>query len=264
MRTDLDFVVHLARESARFGEVIRELPPDAPVPSCPDWTADDLLWHLGWVQWWWGTIVRDNMTGPQAEELMPERPAGRRALQAFYERASGDLGEILAAARPDAPAWTWSEDQTVGFIRRRQAGEALIHRIDAELAAGSRTSVDPLLGADGVDEALRIMYGGAPEWGRFTPDSAKTVRLLATDTGDAWLVTLGRFTGTGPDGTSYDEPDIHASASDPGGETAALISGSAADLDCWLWHRPPLAQIERSGDQEVLSDFESAIAPGIN
>ena len=264
MRTDLDYVAHLARESDRFGEAIRAARPDEPVPSCPDWTADDLLWHLGEVQWFWAAIVRENITGPQADELKPGRPADRAGLQAFYQRASRDLAEVLAASAPDTAAWTWSEDQTVGFIRRRQAHEALIHRIDAELAAGRRTPVDPLLGADGVDEALRVMYGGVPGWGRFTSDDAKSLRLEATDTGDAWFVTLGRFTGTDPGGTSYDEPDIHAAERDPGGPAAATVAGRAADLDCWLWHRPPVARIERSGDAEVLSGFESAVAPGIS
>ena len=47
------------------------------------------------------------------------------------------------------------------------------------------------------------MYGGAPEWGTYTPDHAKTVRIRSNDTGDSWLVTLGRFTGTDPsDGTA--------------------------------------------------------------
>ena len=123
---------------------------------------------------------------------------------------------ILAATPPDTPAWTWSEDQTVGFIRRRQAHEALIHRVDAELTAGRRTPMDPGLSADGVDEALRVMYGGAPPWGSFTPTGAGTLRLRASDTGDTWLVTTGRFTGTDPgDGTSYDEPDIHAAGTRP-------------------------------------------------
>jgi uncharacterized protein (TIGR03083 family) len=264
MRTDLDYVAHLARESGRFGEAIRAARPDQAVPSCPGWTADDLLWHLGEVQWFWAAIVRENITGPRAEELKPGRPADRAGLQAFYQGASRDLAEVLAASAPGTAAWTWSEDQTVGFIRRRQAHEALIHRIDAELTAGRRTPVDPLLGADGVDEALRVMYGGLPGWGRFTPDDAKSLRLEATDTGDAWFVTLGRFTGTDPGGTSYDEPDIHAAERDPGGPAAATVAGRAADLDCWLWHRPPVARIERSGDAEVLSGFESAIAPGIS
>ena len=266
MGTDLDYLVHLARESACFAEAIGEVPPAARVPSCPGWSADDLLWHLGEVQWFWGTIVRERMTGSRAVQLKPGRPAGRPGLLAFYQRASRGLGEILAATPADAPAWTWSQDQTVGFIHRRQAHEALIHRIDAELTAGTRGPLDPQLSADGVDEALRIMYGGdVPEWGRFAPDSARTLRLHAIDTGDSWVVTLGRFTGTDPgDQISYDETGIQVACSDPGGGTAASIGGSAADLDCWLWHRPPMAQIDRSGDQETLSRFDSVIAPGIN
>jgi uncharacterized protein (TIGR03083 family) len=265
VETDLDYLRHLARESARFAEALRAVAPDAPVPSCPGWGADDLLWHLGEVQWFWGTVVREGITGAQAGQVIPERPAGRAGLREFYQRASRDLADILAATPADAPAWTWSQEQTAGFIRRRQAHEALIHRIDAELTGGSRTAMDPRLSADGTDEALRIMYGAVPEWGTFTPDSASTLELHATDTGDSWLVTLGQFTGTDPDDqTRYDEPSIHAADGDSGGGTSAFVAGTAADLDCWLWHRPPLARIERSGDQDVLRRFDSAIAPGIS
>jgi uncharacterized protein (TIGR03083 family) len=260
----LDYVAHLAQESARFAEAIRAAPPDARVPSCPDWDADDLLWHLGQVQWFWGTVVRENADREQAESRMPPRPADRAGLEAFFDRVSRDLTEVLAARAADSPAWTWSDDKTVGFIRRRQAHEALIHRVDAELTAGSRTPLDPRLCADGVDEALRVMYGAKPEWATFTPEPPRTVRLRATDTGDTWLVTLGRFTGTDPDGVSYDEPDIHADDHDAGTDAAAGVAGTAADLNCWLWHREPPAAVERTGDQQVLGGFDAAIAPGID
>ena len=267
MATDLDYLNHLARESARFAEALLESTSDTPVPTCPDWNADDLLWHLGEVQWFWGTIVREGLTEPsRAEELKPERPANRAALKGFYDRVSRELGQTLAAKPPHAPAWTWSNEQTVGFIRRRQAHEALIHRIDAELTAGNRTPMDTNLSADGVDEVLRIMYGGAPPWGTFTADKDKTVRVVTTDTGDSWLLTLGTFGGVDPDDkTSYqDEPDLRVADTDVGAPAAATISGSAADLDCWLWHRPSVHPVDRSGDERVLADFASAIAPGIN
>jgi uncharacterized protein (TIGR03083 family) len=265
VNSNLDYIGHLAQDSARFADVLREVPPDARVPCCPDWNADDLLWHLGEVQWWWGTIVREQLTGPQAEALKPPRPADRAGLLAFYGRASRDLAEILAATPPDTAAWTWSDDHTVAFIRRRQAHEALVHRVDAELTAGTRTPLDPSLSADGVDEALHVMYGGLPAWGTFTPDDgAPALRLRTTDTGDSWLVAFGRFTGTDPDdGTSYDEPDVHAADRDPGSQAAAEVAGGAGDLDCWLWHRPPLTPVDASGDRQVLGRFESAIAPGI-
>jgi hypothetical protein len=43
MGTPVGHLSHLAQESARFAEVIRQAPPDAPVPTCPGWNADDLL-----------------------------------------------------------------------------------------------------------------------------------------------------------------------------------------------------------------------------
>jgi uncharacterized protein (TIGR03083 family) len=260
--SNLDYVGHLARESVRFADAIRGAAPDVPVPTCPGWNADDLLWHLGEVQWFWAAVVREDVTGERAEELKPPRPPDRAGLLAFFERASHDLAEILAATPPESAAWTWSDDKSVAFIRRRQAHEALIHRVDAELVGVTRTPLDPSLSADGVDEVLRVIYGGVPDWGTFTPDEAGlAVRLRATDTGDSWFVMLGRFTGTDPGGTSYDEPDIHPAGGDPGTEAAAEVTGAAADLDCWLWHRPPIAPVGQSGDREVLSRFESATAP---
>jgi uncharacterized protein (TIGR03083 family) len=263
--TDLDYLAHLAAESARFAAVARDLPAGARVPTCPGWDADDLLWHLGEVQWFWGTIVRDHVTGARAEELKPPRPADRAGLIDFFERASRDLAECLAAQPPAAPAWTWSDDQTVGFVRRRQAHEALIHRIDAELTAGTRSPMDPWLSADGVDEMLRVMYGGdVPGWGTFTPAGAEVIRFRAADTGSSWLVTLGRFTGTDPrDQASYDE-DAVAVTCDGGAAAAATVSGSAADLDCWLWRRPPVGEVTRAGDAGLLAKFGALMADGVN
>ncbi|HEY1918915.1 MAG TPA: maleylpyruvate isomerase family mycothiol-dependent enzyme [Streptosporangiaceae bacterium] len=274
MPFDLDFHDHLARESARFAEAIGQAAPSARVPSCPDWTADDLLWHLTEVQFFWLTVVKEKLDRAEAEKRKPQRPADRAGLLDLYRRASRELGVTLALSSPDTPVWTWSSDRTVGFVLRRQAHEALIHRVDAELTAGLRTPIDTALADDGVAEALGVMYGYTPEWGSFTPDADRTVRFRADDTGGSWLVALGRFTGTDPAGKSYDEPDIHladvgsgsgsGSGPDTGGAASAEIHGSAGDLDCWLWHRPALGPVERSGDSAVLAALDAAIAPGIS
>jgi uncharacterized protein (TIGR03083 family) len=264
---NLDYLGHLARESALFGHAIDGAAPDARVPSCPDWDADDLLWHLAEVQWFWGTIVRDGVDAGVAEQRKPARPQGRAPLMNFYLSASADLGAALASAAPQTPAWTWSDDKTVGFIRRRQAHEALIHRLDAELTAGhSRSHMDPALSADGADEALRIMYGGdLPAWGTFAADDARTLRIQASDTGDSWLVTFGQFTGIDPgDQRSYEQPGIRVAADDPGTPAAAAVRGPADDLDSSLWQRPPAAMLERSGERDVLAAFDALIADGID
>lgn len=262
---DLDYLDHLARESARFASVLSATASDTQVPTCPDWNADDLLWHLGEVQWFWGTIVRDGVDADAADEVKPPRPANRPGLEEFYLSASRELEAALAITPPGTPAWTWADDKTVGFIQRRQAHEALIHRLDAELTAGERSDMDPLLSADGVDEAVRIMYGGdLPAWGKFDA-AGRTLRILAADTGDSWHVTLGQFTGTDPDDQrSYDQAGIEVADKDPGTQAAATITATAADLDCWLWRRPTQAAIERAGDPAVLDDFEAVIAEGIS
>lgn len=263
----LDYLGHLARESALFGHAIDGAAQNAPVPPCPDWTADDLLWHLGEVQWFWGTIVRERTDVQGAEAAKPARPQGRAALMDFYLSASAALGSALASAKPEDPAWTWADDKTVGFVMRRQAHEALIHRVDAELTAGQPRSVmDPALAADGVDEVLRIMYGGdVPAWGSFAPDGRGRLRIHATDTGSAWIVELGQFTGTDPaDGRSYDEQSIRVTGTDLGGDAEATIRGGADDLDCWIWGRPTLTSLERSGDDAVLAGLDALLAAGIS
>jgi uncharacterized protein (TIGR03083 family) len=266
----MDFNRHIVLESARFAGAIEQAPPDARVPSCPDWNADDLLWHLAEVQYFWGTVVLDKVDQGEADKRTPARPGDRAGLLDFYRRASERLAGALTGADPGAHAWTWSDDQTIGFIQRRQAHEALIHRVDAELTAGHRTPIDQILAVDGVDETLRVMYGGCPPWGTITPDpdpdpGRGMIRVRATDTGDSWLVTQARFTGTDPDdGKSYDEPDIHIAPADPGGTAAAEVSGAAGDLDCWLWNREPVGPVERSGDPAVLDWFGEIIKQPIN
>ena len=64
--------------------------------------------------------------------------------------------------------------------------------------------------------------------------------------------------------TYHDEPDIQVAATDPGGPAQATISGTAEDLDCWLWRRPALTEPVRDGDLSVLDAFESTIDSGIN
>lgn len=145
--------------------------------------------------------------GPD-EHTAPERPATHPELVALFDTWSNTLVEELAAADPSEPAWSWSPEQTVAFTYRRQAHEALIHRIDAELAAGLEpTPVDPLLATDGVDEALALMFGEQPPWGTFT-SAGWTVRVDLTDTAVQTWAELGRFTGADPhDGARYDEPE---------------------------------------------------------
>ncbi|MCW2791598.1 MAG: hypothetical protein JWO76_696 [Nocardioides sp.] len=257
-----DYLRHLRDESRRFRDVLADCEPTARVPGCPEWDAADLLWHLATVQHFWATIVRTRPEGP-AEDHEPPRPDSYAGLLATYDDQSAALLAELEAADPAERAWTWSTEQTVGFTIRRQAHEALVHRLDAEQTAGGVTPLDAALAADGVEECLDVMFGGLPPWGEFHPDP-RFVRVDLTDSGESVWVQLGRFVGTDPDDdTHYDDDDIHV-VPDPGAEPDAVVAGPAGALDTWLWRRGDDSEIRVTGDREVFDRFRVAVNHPIN
>jgi uncharacterized protein (TIGR03083 family) len=260
--TRLDFKTyrdHIVAESRRFRDVLADCDPKAHVPGCPDWNAADLLWHLAGVQHFWGTIVASRAAEPDGIDEKPPRPDGHDAMLSGFDAKSTALVAALDAADPADRVWTWSQDQTVGFVYRRQAHEALIHRFDAEQTA--RKGITPLdqdLAADGVHEALSVMFGGCPPWGTFTP-LEHYVRVDLTDTGHSIWVQLGQFTGTDPDDdVTYDVGDINV-VDDPGTDPDAVISGPAGPLDLWLWRRGDDSQVHVTGDRRIYDRFRLAV-----
>jgi uncharacterized protein (TIGR03083 family) len=254
-----DYLQHLRAESRRFREVLAECDPAARVPGCPEWDAGDLLWHLSEVQWFWARTIRTRPAPADEDGEGPVRPGSYAGLLAAFDEYSADLVAQLAQADPGEPAWSWSAEQTVGFTFRRQAHEALIHRLDAEQAAGRVTLLDPALATDGVQEALDVMFGGKPPWGSFR-GLPHHVRVDTTDTAESVWVQLGLFSGTDPrSGVTYaDEPDIEA-VPDPGGEPDVVVAGPAGALDTWLWRRGGDAEIQVSGDRDVYDRFRAAV-----
>lgn len=263
----LDYVGHLRSDTARFLAVLREADPTLRVPSCPDWDAADLLWHLGEVQWFWATIVGRRLQDPEAAEGdKPPRPASQRGLVAFLEDVNEHLVEALSTADPAERVWMWAEDKTVGYVRRRQANEAMIHRLDAELTVGDVTSLDPLLSADALEEVFSTMYGGVPGWGTFTP-SGRSVLLAPTDVAAPLHLRLGRFTGTSPSsGTTYDDPacEVVPTSTAPSATVpSATVQGSAADLTAWAWSRADTRPLTMTGDPKAVSELSALVDLGV-
>lgn len=253
------YLDHLRAESRRFREVLADCDPAAAVPSCPAWDAADLLWHLGEVQHFWSAVIADRPRSPgELGYREPRRPGTHDELLDFFDTQLAKLVSALEAAHPDDDAWSWSPDRTVGFTYRRQAHEALIHRLDAELTAGTVSPLDPALATDGVMEVLDVMFGDNPTWGHFEPDD-DLVRVDCTDTDTQIWVRLGRFTGTDPDdGEVHDEDDVSVVA-DPGAEPDVVVEGLSEDLDAWLWRRRDDAAITVSGDRSVYARWRAVL-----
>jgi uncharacterized protein (TIGR03083 family) len=261
---ELDFLAHLRDESAHFLGVLRSGDLSRPVPTCPGWTGADLLWHLGEVQWFWGSIVRDRLPSPDGLDR-PERPDGDHGLVQFFEEQSARLLLALTDADPSEEVYMWAEDKTVGYIRRRQAHEALIHRLDAELTTGAEVSpLDAALASDGLQEVLDVMYGGCPPWGTFTRQGPH-LHVLAEDTGLVVPVVLGRFTGTDPDsGEAVDDAELSVQAADPREAPAAVVRGRAEDLDAWAWHRRDDSALAVEGDRAAYDRLLAVIAAPVD
>ena len=264
------YLTALDRETGRFRDCLADAEPGTPVPSCPDWDVDDLLWHLGGeVQAFWSWVIAHRPGTPDGWSE-PTRPDGRMALLGALGAAHEDLVTGLRAADPAEEAWSWAADprlHTVRFTVRRQAHEALIHRVDAELAVGERTPLDPDLATDGIVECLEWMYGEHPSWGHFEDDGARVV-VEATDTGRRVLVGLGRFTGYDPEeGEDVDQDDLRVldpALPDAGPESHARIAGTAEQVDLWLWGRGPVDDLVIAGDEAVRDRLTTILGQPID
>lgn len=262
----MDFLAHIGTESALFVAALRECDPAARVPTCPDWTAADLLWHLGEVQHFWATIVRERRDSPPETE--PDRPSEYADLLAFFDAYQDLLVAALADAADDVPVWTWTSDpahHTVGFIRRRQAHEALIHRLDAEATVGTASGVDAELAEDGVDEVLRVMFGNHPAWATWSP-SGPVGRVRVEESGREWTFRVGGLSGTQPrTGTEYtDEPGILLLDNDPDATPTFTVSGASTDLDAWLWNRPHRTEPTVEGSDPDYRSFVAVVTSGVS
>src|SRR5262245_17548329 len=96
----------IAAESAAFQAAVASTRLATSVPACPDWTVADLVYHLGEVHYFWGQVAERRLSSPEAVET-PARPADAELVD--WARAQADhLHEVLAAADPHTPVWTWA------------------------------------------------------------------------------------------------------------------------------------------------------------
>ena len=217
------------RETSAFTRTLMRGDADAQVPSCPEWTLRDLAKHVGGVQGFWTHVLAEGTGRPKpAFDDEPGPSAGLWLVQ-----IGGFLVNELKAASADTKVWTWNPaDQSAAFAARRMAHETAVHRFDAQMAIGKPEPIEPALAADGIEEIF-VMVDAWPESGR---GEGQTLHLHSAE-GDEWLIAMN------PDG--LDVRREHAK-----GDLA--LKGAVSDLELVLYNRPPLGEVERFGDEEVL------------
>jgi uncharacterized protein (TIGR03083 family) len=248
----MDRLAIIDSESHRFARALSTIDPQSRCPTCPGWSAADLLWHLTEVHYFWAEILAQRLTSgaglPAIEEAKPARPAGVDDMLELRADATARLLRELADRDDTEPCWSWwPPDQTVGFTRRMQTYEATMHRVDAELAAGvpvSPIAADAAAGA--VDHAVDVMWGWLPEGAAYRCDDI--VKFVATDTGATWLVDVGSW-------TTADGHSAARAVRANGGDPTAVVSGAAQHLALWAWTRGDAVSI--SGESAALDALMS-------
>ena len=227
----------LNQDFALLRTAVTTTDPKTRVPSCPDWTVDDLADHVAHVYLHKAESIR---LGAFPDPWPPEQ-VNPDTLARLDENFAA-LQAQFAAHSPADHAATWHDvDQTVGFWIRRMAQETVIHRIDAELAAGLPvTPVPDDLAADGVDEVLKRMLAyGSVTW----PED------FAEMEGEH-LVGPGEITVAAGQAAWTVRPSPHAVEVEDGAsdDPRAVVDGPAGNVLRWLWGRAGDDAIRITGD----------------
>ena len=229
----MDYLTPLRSDYQRLASV-SEAALESKVPTCPDWTVDDLVDHVAHVYLHKDECMRHN--APPDPWPAPGLDQGPRL--ELLHRAYAELAAEFAARPADSRAHTWYEhDQTVGFWRRRMAHETVIHRIDAELAAGVPSHPVPdELALDGIDELLELFLAWpSTKWPEdfqavLEPGRAGSVAVVAGDR--RWVVRW--------------EPSGLIAVGEGGADTE--LGGTPEEMLRWLWRRSE-GPVEVSGDE---------------
>lgn len=216
---------------------------DRDIPTCPEWTGERLLRHIGRsFRWTAGWITAGAAPGV-------ERPPDGEAV---VEWARAGYAELLAAldGQPDddVTVETWIGPQPAIFWPRRMAIEAAIHRYDAQAAVGATDPIGAELAITAIDEMFTVVLPKVGTGG--LGGAGETIHLHATDPdldrfgGGEWLLTLA------PDVPTVER--VHAK-----GDVA--VRGPVSDLLLLLWNRIGIDRLTVFGDADLLTRWREAV-----
>jgi uncharacterized protein (TIGR03083 family) len=228
----------LAADHGHLRDAAASVELTVPVPTCPGWTMGDLVFHVAEVYLHKVTVMR---TGQWPEQWPPPGQAHQAEL-AMLGRAYGELIAEFRTRQPTDPTPTWYDpDETVAFWIRRMAQETVVHRIDAELAAGLPvTPVPDDLAVDGVDEILKRFLGyDAEALARVEGDH------LAGDSGQDTITVLAGQTAW----TVRPSPHEVVVTDGPGENPRVVIQAAPDPMLRWLWGRAGDNTVRLTGEQ---------------
>ena len=250
------YFAEIGASTAGLAEILAEHDQSLPIPACPEWNLRQLVTHIGRAHRWAAEITR---TRSDASISFREVPDGKlpddRAEQCAWLRAGA--ARIVDAVRETGSDLVWSFTGPVpaGYWIRRMAHETLVHRADAQLAAGTEPEpvIEADVAADAIDEWLTLLTSGSlgsDDRTTVLPGGA-ALHIHATDDG------LG---GRGEWMIRYDAGGLTV-APDHGKGDAAL-TGPAPSLLLVLMRRRPVSDpaVTVHGDRAVVEGWLAGTA----
>ena len=218
-----------------------------PLPTCPDWTLQQLATHVGRAHRWAAEIV-----STRSAEFIPFRsvPDGRfpddPAQHVGWLHAGADRVVDAVRAAGDDQMWAFGRQRPAAFWARRMAHETAVHRADAQIATGRAPVIDADIAADGIDEWLMDLSGpdeGEPDLRLAALAEGQSLHVHATDVpagAGEWLIRR-------------DQAGVRAGREH--GKADAALRGGASDLLLVLMNRlpPDDRAVQVLGDPAVLS-----------
>jgi uncharacterized protein (TIGR03083 family) len=240
------YLAVLPPETTLFAEAADEAGLDAPVPTCPGWTVNDLVLHIGEVHRWATAAIAAKAT------KLSEIPGDSRGplpepddTVDWLRRGADTLRQTLEAADPSVDYAAFLTDPPTPrllFWARRQALETTVHRVDAESAVNRCTPVAQDIALDGIDEFLTgfIPRSRTP----LRADSPHCLQIAPDYSDQRWTVSI-----------SSEMPVTERRATD----ADCIVSGPASDLYLALWNRAPLDSLKIEGDRAAIDLLRDSV-----
>jgi len=234
----VDIATALIVENSAFADLFCNADLSTTVPTCPEWSLEQLMRHVGRGDRWAAQIVAEQLT----DHLDPRTvaggkpPVGRDNEIAWLQDGVRTLLDAVGKSGAQTPVWTFLGTRPAEWWVRRRLHETAVHRADAALALGAEFQIDAAVAADGITEYLeRVMIRSAENdlaWGGPPLSDGQSLHLHATDDG---LDAAGEWTIFGrADRIEFEHGHAKATTALRGPARDLLLSivrrGNAAEL----------------------------------
>jgi uncharacterized protein (TIGR03083 family) len=245
----LDYLSIISDESSGILSAY-ELDRRAAVPWSDRWSVGTVARHVAATHHVVAEVVSgrpDADFGLFAQLAQPEKDSAE--FVDWSRSGTAALLEQLSNVPANDECWSWYEPgRSVGWWARRMALEAVVHRLDADVALGRELSVASDVAADGIDEYLDVFVAAS----RAANDApaGPTVSFECSDRSDRWWLDL----------SSRGERTVRREPRD----ASVRIGGTAAQLLWIVWGRvaaSDAAGVELSGDAGVFERWSELVPP---